>query len=100
MTPAPGNEQRVHWLYRPGSTRVLWWVAAVLLALALLAGVFVHVHASFAFDDWFGFNAVYGFLSCVAMVLFARVLGWLVKRPDDYYERPRNGAQRDGEPRA
>ena len=47
-----------------------------------------------------GFNAVYGFLSCVAMVLFARVLGWLVKRPDDYYERPRNGAQRDGEPRA
>ena len=79
----------MHWLYRPGSARVLWIGGVVVLALTLLSGVFVHVHASFTLDDWIGFNAVYGFVACVAMVLFAKVLGWLVKRPDDYYDRDR-----------
>lgn len=89
MTPSPEQREppRVHWLYRPGTPRVLWIAAAVVLAATILAEVVVHLHASFALDGWFGFNAVYGFLACVAMVLFARVLGWLVKRRDDYYER-------------
>lgn len=85
-----GNrDERVHWLYRPGSRRVLWTVFAVLLALTLLAELLVHLHPAFGFDAWFGFNAVYGFLTCVAMVLLARALGWLVKRGDDYYTRRR-----------
>jgi hypothetical protein len=34
----------------------------------------------------FGFNAWYGFLSCVAFVLIARGLGFYLKRPEDYYD--------------
>lgn len=37
--------------------------------------------------DWPGFYAAWGFLSCVALVALARLLGWWLKRPDDYYER-------------
>ncbi len=36
-------------------------------------------------DGWFAFGAIYGFLSCLAMVLFAKVLGWWLKRPENYY---------------
>jgi ABC-type polysaccharide/polyol phosphate export permease len=43
------------------------------------------VHGHFGVDGWLGFNAAFGFLACVAMVLFAKVLGWLVKRPEHYY---------------
>ena len=36
-------------------------------------------------NGWFAFGAVYGFLSCLAMVLVAKGLGYLLKRPHDYY---------------
>ena len=39
----------------------------------------------FTVDGWFGFGAIYGFLSCLVMVLFAKGLGVFLKRPNDYY---------------
>lgn len=81
------------WLSRPASIRRLWQAFAAILAVSVLAQALVHVHAYFALDGWFGFNAAYGFLSCVGMVLFAKVLGYVVKRPDSYYD-----AERDSKP--
>jgi hypothetical protein len=31
---------------------------------------------------------VFGFLSCVAMVLVAKVLGWVLKRDENFYAEP------------
>ena len=78
------NEQR-HWLYRPENIRKLWLWGAGILAASVLAQVVFEVHGHFGFDSWFGFNAFYGFITCTAMVLFAKLLGVLVKRPDTYY---------------
>lgn len=89
----------VHWLYRPSTRRRLAWAGAVLLALAVAAELLVHLHPVSGFDDWFGFNAAYGFLACVGMVLFARLLGLLVKRPDDYYDRRRPDLPEPDQPR-
>ena len=80
-------QRPLHWLYRPATRRRLSWAGGVVLALSVASELLAHVHPAFGFDAWFGFNAVYGFLACVAMVLFARLLGLLVKRPDDYYDR-------------
>ena len=52
----------------------------------MLAELFADLHPHFGFVDWFAFNAVYGFLTCVAMVLVAKLLGFTLKRPDDYYD--------------
>jgi hypothetical protein len=60
------------------------WIACALL---LLAEPLVHKHAEFGFDAWFGFYGWYGFLCCVGLVLAAKVLRRLVKRPEDFYER-------------
>jgi hypothetical protein len=80
------RDDEVHWLMRRSTRAWLWRIGAGVLALTLLAQVFVHLHAWFGIDGWFGFHAVYGFLSCVAMVLLAKLLGVLLKRPDTYYD--------------
>lgn len=80
-------EHQKHWLVRPKNIRRLWWIFAVILALTVLAQAFVHVHAYFGVDGWFGFSAAYGFLTCVAMVIFAKLLGMLLKRPENYYDK-------------
>ena len=75
------------WLERPTTIRKLWWGFGLILAATVGAQLLVHVHAYFGLAEVFGFNAAYGFLTCVAMVLFAKVLGWVLKRPADYYEQ-------------
>lgn len=75
-----------HWLTRPATIRLLWWGFAVVLSLTLIAQVVFKVKGYFGMDGWFGFAAVFGFLACLVMVLVARALGIIVKRPDDYYE--------------
>lgn len=78
--------QPQHWLYRPELVPRLWtWGAAVLLVL-VLAELFVSLYGHFGFADWFGFHALYGFASCVAMVFIARAFGRMVRRREDFYE--------------
>lgn len=85
----PDDPEQRAWLYRPSSIRKLWIGLWLVLALTVVAQFGVHVHDHFVVDGWFGFSAVYGFLSCVAMVLFAKLLGDALKRPEDYYDRIR-----------
>ena len=74
-----------HWLARPTTIKLLWRVFAAVLALTVLAQLVVGVKGYFGADGWFGFGAAFGFLSCLAMVLFAKGLGFFLKRDEDYY---------------
>ncbi len=74
-----------HWLARPTTIKLLWRVFAVVLALTVLAQVFISVKGYFGVDGWFAFGAVFGFLSCLAMVLVAKGLGFFLKRDENYY---------------
>ena len=82
---APADEP-THWLVKPETIRRLWIGFAVLLAAIAAGDFFVHHYEYFGIDATFGFYAWYGFLTCVAMVVGAKVLGIFLKRPDDYYE--------------
>lgn len=79
------NTQQDHWLTRPATIRKLWWGFSIVLALTVTAQLFVYVKGYFGADGWIGFGAVFGFLSCLAMVLAAKGLGFLLKRKEDYY---------------
>ncbi|MEM1113210.1 MAG: hypothetical protein AAGI11_14960 [Pseudomonadota bacterium] len=74
-----------HWLTRPETIRRLWWIFSVVLALTVLAQLVFYVKGYFGVDGWFGFGAGFGFLSCLLMVLFAKALGYVLKRPRNYY---------------
>jgi hypothetical protein len=74
-----------HWLARPSTINLLWAVFAATLSVLVLADLLVEHHPLFGLDGTFGFAAWYGFASCVALVLFAKALGAILKRPDTYY---------------
>lgn len=88
--PEAGGRENDAWLARPSSIRLLWWLFAAVLALSVAAQFFVKIKGYFGLDGWFGFGAAYGFLACFAMVVFAKFLGWFVKRDENYY-----GAEED-----
>ena len=73
------------WLARPSSIRLLWKVLWGVLALTVAAQLVIKVKGYFGIDDWFAFGAVYGFVACLAMVLVAKGLGYLIKRDENYY---------------
>lgn len=58
-------------------------------ALLLVADVVFHFvgdkHVHFDIESWPGFYALVGFVSYVGLVLSAKQLRKLVKRPEDYY---------------
>ena len=80
-------QHRDHWLARPETIKLLWRIFIVVLVALVLAQAFVYVKGYFGVDGWFGFGAAFGFLSCLAMVLVAKGLGYVLKRPEDYYDR-------------
>jgi sterol desaturase/sphingolipid hydroxylase (fatty acid hydroxylase superfamily) len=78
------------WLARPATIRLLWRVFGAVLALSVAAELLFKVKGYFGLDEWLGFGAVYGFLACLAMVLVAKALGWVLKRKDNYYAERRD----------
>lgn len=74
-----------HWLVRPGTIRLLWRVFIAILVATVLAEFLVAHEAHFGIDGIFGFNAWYGFLACAGLIVFAKALGLVLKRPDTYY---------------
>jgi hypothetical protein len=75
-----------HWLARPDTIRLLWRVFAAVLAVTVLAELFVTHEPHFSVEGVFGFGAWYGFLACAGLILFAKALGAFLKRPDTYYD--------------
>jgi hypothetical protein len=75
-----------HWLTRPETIRHLWAVFGAILAALVLADLFVPHHPHFGLEGSFGFGAWYGFAACVVLVLLAKALGAILKRPDTYYD--------------
>ena len=75
-----------HWLVRPETIRWIWRISIVVLALTVLLQLVIKVKGYFGVDGWLGFGAAYGFLSCLAMVLVAKGLGFVLKRDEDYYQ--------------
>lgn len=75
-----------HWLVRPQTIRLLWTIFIGILVLTVLPDFLIHQHEEFGIEATFGFFAWYGFVTCVAMVLFAKLLGVFLKRKDVYYD--------------
>ena len=78
------------------TTTPSWFERNATLLFRLLIGVccsllvvdlFLHKHGHFAWEEWFGFQAFYGFACFSFAVLAGKQLRRLLKRPEDYYDR-------------
>jgi hypothetical protein len=75
-----------HWLARRGTIRFLWIVFGAILVALVLADLAIEHHPLFGLDASLGFGAWYGFAACVLLVVFAKALGAVLRRPDTYYD--------------
>lgn len=75
-----------HWLVRPRTIRLLWTMFIAVLALTVVAEFFISEPAHDGLAGTFGFGAWFGFVACAALIVIAKGLGVLLKRPDTYYE--------------
>jgi len=72
------------------------------VVLFALDGI-IHRHTSHPWEEMFGFYGVYGFVSCVILVLLAKELRKLLMRDEHYYEEEtkqtidRNGEESSNE---
>ena len=77
---------RKHWLTRPNTIRKLWFLMFAILLFSIVIQLFFPVYGHFKVEKSFGFAAWFGFITCILMIVIAKVLGFLIKRPDNYYE--------------
>ncbi len=75
-----------HWLDNPDNVRLLWRGFLLTLVLTVALGALIDLHPHFPIESWFGFYAAYGFLACLLMIIVAKAMGLLLKRPDTFYE--------------
>lgn len=79
----PGSD---HWLVRPATLRRLAIASCLGLAGLVALDLVIKQHPHFGIDGTFGFGAWFGFGACVSLVLLAKLLGAILKRPDTYYD--------------
>ena len=82
----PESATTEHWLRRPETIRRLWIGGLFALAGLVVVEVWVYTHGYFGIDGLFAFNAWFGFLSCIAMIVISNGMGKLLKREDTYYD--------------
>jgi len=80
------DNDKKYFLERPGSIRKLWILLYAVCALTVVPEFFLHREGHFGFDAFFGFYVVLGFVSCVVLILFAKLVGYALKKKEDYYE--------------
>ena len=79
--------EKKYWLDDPANVRKLYYGLWALCILLLLADLFYQKHVHYAFEEWFGFSAIFGFLACVGLVFASIGLRKIVKRDEDFYDR-------------
>jgi hypothetical protein len=85
-------DSKPHWLDDPRNVKKLWRGFLLVLVLTVAAQALVSLHPHFDVESVFGFNAWFGFGACAAMIVAAKLLALLLKRPDTYYG---DGRKRD-----
>ena len=76
-----------HWILQKEKIRKLWVCSIVLLVSLILVQLIFPIKGHFEVESWIGFGAWFGFIACILMILFSKILGLVVKKPEDYYEK-------------
>ena len=75
-----------HWLERRGSVGKIIRSLALVCGLVVLADFFYEKHGHYPWENFPGVYALFGFVSCVVLVLAATQLRRILKRDEDYYD--------------
>lgn len=65
--------------------RRAWTLFAIVLITTLIVEFFIPSKTPFESSKWWSFGALFGFFSCFIMVVVAKILGYVLKKPENYY---------------
>ncbi len=76
----------LEWMVRHG--RLLSIVMLVIMAGLVIADLLIEpAYRRYVWDGIGGFGAIYGFVSCILIIVVSKALGYaLLYKPEDYYE--------------
>lgn len=82
------NEREKNRLFfeRSRTIRLLWVLLYAVCGLTLVTEFFMDREPHFGIDGFFGFYSVLGFVACAVLILFAKVIGYILKRKEGYYD--------------
>ena len=80
------NNESLGFFERPGTIKILWVLLYGICAFTLVPEFFIHRHPHFAYDNYFGFFAVLGFVACALLIILAKGIGFFLKKKEDYYD--------------
>lgn len=78
--------ERQHIFDKPRNVKRLLRVLYLLCVLLLAVDFIYQRHAEHPWEALWGFYGLYGFVACVSLVLIAKQLRRLLKRPERYYD--------------
>ncbi|UCG77618.1 MAG: hypothetical protein JSV21_08545 [Nitrospirota bacterium] len=80
------GEKEKDYFERPGNIKKLWIALYVVCALTIVFELFIDRTPHFGIDRIFGFYALLGFVSCAILIIIAKVIGFILKKNEDYYD--------------
>jgi hypothetical protein len=81
----PENDKE-NWLDRPRSVDKIIRAVAIICLAVVAADFFYEKHGHYSWEEWPGFYALFGFTSCVVLVIAAKGLRKILMRDEDYYD--------------
>jgi len=81
------HDQKPGWLDRRENVRLIARTLYAACAVVLLLDFVIHRHADFETDATWGFYGIYGFVGSVFLVMAAKQMRRILRRPEDYYDR-------------
>lgn len=81
-----GNNRQEYLFDRPRNVRRLFRAFYAACVILLVLDFILHRHATHAWEHLPGFYGLFGFTACVTLVLIAKQLRRVLKRPEDYYD--------------
>ena len=81
----PALGRMMTWVDKKGSDKKIFWALALVCVVVFLLEWTYEKHPHFGVEGVNGFYAFYGFIMFTGLILVAKGLRVLIKRPEDYY---------------
>ncbi|MBL4903850.1 MAG: hypothetical protein JKY62_14530 [Desulfocapsa sp.] len=82
----PETDIKLGYFDQPKTKKMLWRLLWAICILSLLLEFFIQRKVHFPQEDFFGFYGLLGFIACSCSILLAKLVGFFLKKGEDYYD--------------